>query len=156
MLTTLRAWKPGAHSPSDGIKPTTTTQCVTIMRNVIKRRAANARWRKSPKGKLAIKSYAARYRAQEHVKDQAYWAFIKRTYGLSKSEWYSIFEQQQFTCAACKSSCSGLASGRWATDHQHGVVGVRGILCMRCNTALGYLEDKAMLPLWQLYLERHR
>ena len=42
-------------------------------------------------------------------------------------------------CAACHTSRPGKRG--WQTDHDHETGEIRGELCVRCNVALGYLDD---------------
>jgi len=42
-------------------------------------------------------------------------------------------------CAVCKGKCP--TGKRLAVDHDHSTGQVRGLLCSRCNTALGLLRD---------------
>ena len=68
-------------------------------------------------------------------------------YGLDESAWKALFESQGRACAACGSKTTG--SKDWHTDHNHTCCPagrscgncVRGILCDRCNRALGNVDD---------------
>lgn len=52
-----------------------------------------------------------------------------------------IFQAQDCACAACETTDHG---GRnWHIDHDHETGIVRGILCHKCNVALGMLGDSA-------------
>lgn len=63
--------------------------------------------------------------------------YLQRTYGVSK-QWYDdTFAKQQGRCAICRSEVSGLLH----VDHCHKTGAIRGLLCFRCNVALGYLGD---------------
>jgi hypothetical protein len=65
--------------------------------------------------------------------------WIRRKYGLSLEEYNEQLDAQGHVCAICH----GInASGRkLAVDHCHKTGAVRGLLCSKCNSALGYLND---------------
>jgi hypothetical protein len=64
-------------------------------------------------------------------------ARLGRTYGLSREEHRRLLEAQNGVCAVCK-----LPSRRaLCVDHCHATRQVRGLLCDKCNTALGLLGD---------------
>ncbi len=65
-------------------------------------------------------------------------------YGISREE-YDALPKQCFTCDATEDL---------AIDHNHETGVVRGILCKRCNSALGFLkEDPARIGRLIQYLE---
>src|SRR5262249_51983207 len=62
-----------------------------------------------------------------------------RRYGLSESDGLRMLQKQNNTCPVC-----GAVFGRgkrFVVDHDHETGVVRGLLCDRCNTALGLLGD---------------
>lgn len=65
---------------------------------------------------------------------------LKHLYGITLQEYIAILELQGFSCAICKStSCQ--SKRNFAVDHNHVTGEVRGLLCKRCNTALGLFQD---------------
>jgi len=68
---------------------------------------------------------------------------IKRKYGLTAIQYYMMLDQQDGKCKICKGIGPGGAgrTSRMAIDHCHQTGKVRGILCNRCNRALGLFED---------------
>jgi len=80
-------------------------------------------------------------------------AHRKMKYGITKADWDAMFERQGRVCGICTSSVS---KPSWATDHCHETGKVRGILCYRCNTMLGYIENEDLMLLASYYLRRHR
>ena len=62
----------------------------------------------------------------------------KYKYGLSKEDYYSLFETQQNKCAICGDSFDETKA---FVDHDHQSGKVRGLLCTRCNTLLGMAKD---------------
>jgi hypothetical protein len=86
---------------------------------------------------------------------------IKAKYGITKSEYLSLLEQQDNKCAVC--SEAETVENNWvagkprnlAIDHCHETGVIRGLLCYRCNTALGKCEDSpTLLRNLANYLER--
>lgn len=64
-----------------------------------------------------------------------------KKYGMTLDEKQSLLEAQNGVCAIC--GCAG-ESGRWKKlyiDHDHKTGKVRGMLCERCNFALGHFDD---------------
>lgn len=64
---------------------------------------------------------------------------IKKTYGITLSDFESMLNQQGGGCAICGSPDHG--GKNWHVDHDHETGVVRGILCGGCNTALGGMKD---------------
>lgn len=100
------------------------------------------------KNKDKVRAKHARYRAKNTGRDSANsrkWraanpdADYKKRYGLVQSQWDALFSSQGNACATCKSPDPGLQA--WHTDHDHKTGVVRGILCFRCNIALGMIGD---------------
>lgn len=65
-------------------------------------------------------------------------AYLRRTYKLSAAQYDAMLNQQDGACAICKKKST---TRRLAVDHDHATGAVRGLLCSRCNTAVGLLED---------------
>jgi len=88
------------------------------------------------------KRHALRDSDPEAYKDEWWVPYLKREYGLTKSEYQDILDRQNGACAICKKKFSNL---RPYIDHKHNSnpVIVRGILCMECNTGLGKLGDSS-------------
>lgn len=60
-----------------------------------------------------------------------------RTYGITVEELVKLLDDADGKCEICK-----LEPDRWlVVDHCHKVGNVRGILCERCNQALGLFRD---------------
>lgn len=69
--------------------------------------------------------------------------FLMKKYNLTVEEHENMIKAQDGKCAICKeipkTSKSNLTG--YCVDHCHKTGKVRGILCDRCNLALGYLKD---------------
>jgi hypothetical protein len=73
----------------------------------------------------------------------AHRAKLVASYGLTEHQYEALIEQQGGGCAIC--SRPPATTRRLAIDHDHATGIVRGILCGRCNTALGLFDDNPQL-----------
>lgn len=64
---------------------------------------------------------------------------LKGLYGLTPAAYDDMLAGQGGGCAVCSSTES------LVVDHNHETGEVRGILCSRCNSALGLLKDSPVL-----------
>lgn len=70
------------------------------------------------------------------VRHQRRMAHNKSRYGITPEEYEALLEKASAACMAC-----GVRDERLCIDHSHKDGRVRGILCWRCNLALGYALD---------------
>jgi len=70
---------------------------------------------------------------------------LKSRYNISLDQWNELFVKQGGRCALCKrteGSKSPTKKRRWLyVDHCHDTGRVRGLLCVKCNVAIGSLGD---------------
>lgn len=59
-----------------------------------------------------------------------------RLYGISLEKYESICKEQQHRCRICK------REEPLIVDHNHATGSFRGLLCLQCNTGLGYFRDE--------------
>lgn len=82
---------------------------------------------------------------------------LKRLYGISAEEYNTFYREQGGVCAVCKQESD--ATGKNSTlqvDHDHKSGKVRGLLCYRCNLAMGVLaEDEKRIYQILDYLSIH-
>lgn len=62
---------------------------------------------------------------------------VQRVYGLKPGEYQEMLDKQGGVCAICGRRPVTI---RLAVDHDHETGRVRGLLCRRCNRALGLWE----------------
>jgi len=67
---------------------------------------------------------------------------IQSQFGISLEEYDSLLSKQNGKCAICGGHTNGDAL---AVDHNHKTNEVRGLLCHRCNTAIGLFKDDVSL-----------
>ena len=72
-----------------------------------------------------------------------------RRYGLSLADYRALQQRQGNACAICRKVTRVLC-----IDHCHVTGRVRGLLCRRCNSALGfYADDQGLLRAALAYLQ---
>lgn len=91
----------------------------------------------SRRGYEKVKSDPVRYAEWlQRGRDNA----LIRTYGITRAEVDAMREAQGDLCAICGNGHKGVGD-RLHIDHCHTTGEVRGLLCSKCNTALGLLDD---------------
>ena len=66
---------------------------------------------------------------------------LRRIYGLEVEDYYRMLEQQDNGCAICGIKDPGSRCRNFHVDHCHETGKVRGLLCHKCNRALGLFDD---------------
>lgn len=64
-----------------------------------------------------------------------------KNYGITLDQYYALEKLQDGVCAICKKPNTCKKTNRLYVDHCHATGKVRGLLCMKCNTGLGYFDD---------------
>ena len=99
--------------------------------------------RKTKRDKLTKKE-----RAEKHL-------FSK--YKMTPEEFTSLLESQENKCAICKTLDPGGRYNKFHVDHCHKTEKIRGLLCHKCNYALGYFQDNSSNLLRAIqYLEQSK
>lgn len=115
-----------------------------------KRSAATAAWKQAnPERVKGIKQKSALKHPETARKHR-----LKR-FGLTPACYNKMLEEQAGLCAICKQVESAKCNGRvkaLAVDHNHITGKVRGLLCMRCNTDVGKVENLSRIQAIQQYL----
>ena len=71
---------------------------------------------------------------------------IRQDYGITIDQYNEMFSKQNGCCGICGKHQSNEEMGRrLAVDHCHTTKKVRGLLCRKCNTALGLFRDNPEL-----------
>lgn len=94
----------------------------------------------------------------QKYKDQKRRATLRREYNITKEEYDSMNNKQRGVCAICSGDNSGSTKFQFlVVDHDHSSGYVRGLLCSRCNMALGGFRDSPdMLHNALEYLDQFR
>ncbi len=64
---------------------------------------------------------------------------LQRAYGLTVEQHKQVYVNQNGCCAVCSKP---VAYDDVHTDHNHTTGIFRGLLCVRCNHGMGYVDDK--------------
>lgn len=105
----------------------------------------------SKRGKEYLKANRETLRRKAYKYNiKMYWPELNRN--EAHKEYIKLAKSQQNKCAICFKKAG---SRRLAIDHDHKTGKVRGLLCSKCNRALGYLnDDKELLRKAIIYLEK--
>lgn len=97
--------------------------------------------------------YMAKFHSDEENKQTAKYTTrkynLKTMYKMSLEDYDALLKQQNGVCAICFGA-NHKPEDVLAVDHDHNIVDdikVRGLLCTRCNTAIGMLKDNPDLLL---------
>lgn len=106
--------------------------------------------------KLNNKIYRARYKAKNKeafTRSNKHYGLMK-LYGISITTWDKILKSQNNVCAICK--IHGTDNNPLVMDHSHKTNINRGIICKKCNFALGLLNDNENI-IWNIleYLKKY-
>lgn len=100
----------------------------------------------------SLEGFGARKWASRRERDPTYEPkrWLKRRYNITHEDYAEMLKAQGGVCAICKAPETRVlkqtgAVQALAVDHCHKGGQVRGLLCWRCNTTLGKVEDSAAL-----------
>lgn len=83
---------------------------------------------------------------------------LKKLYGMTPEDYEEILNQQNRVCFLCFEEETRVTSNgttKLSVDHNHITGKVRGLLCHRCNVALGFVQENPDLIKRMIsYLER--
>jgi hypothetical protein len=86
------------------------------------------KWAADPEFRTRVLVYQSKYRR----------TYLLRRYGITLEEYDRILALQNGVCAICENK----PKGRFlCVDHCHRTGKIRGLLCSRCNAAIGSFED---------------
>ncbi len=109
---------------------------------------ANRRW------EIRNKKKDIEFRREQHYREN-----LKKKFNLSHEEYLQKLYDQNGVCAICDKPETTTKLGvvrRLAVDHNHETGQIRGLLCTRCNAALGFMyEDIEILESMISYLREY-
>lgn len=113
-------------------------------------------WRTENKERESIKTslYNKEYILRDKEKARARW--IKRHHNISLEEYDALLLSQNNKCA--NNQCHTILIGKSRhLDHDHETGKIRGMLCNKCNMALGLLRDNPDIVLGlHSYIKYHK
>lgn len=108
-------------------------------------KARSAKWQKENPEKY--KKSVQKFFKRSPEKHRAYQ--LKCRYNLTPEQFDSLLLKQDNRCAICRVKPDYILS----IDHNHKTDEVRGLLCQRCNVAVGFIEVEGLLGKIQDYLK---
>lgn len=94
----------------------------------------------TPEYKAVGKAYQQLPEIKANNKDHQ----LRRKFGITLEEYNIMFISQNGCCKICGVSQSALTKSL-SVDHDHISGKVRGLLCHKCNSLLGYAKDRTQL-----------
>jgi len=72
---------------------------------------------------------------------------LKSRFGITREDYNNLLKDQNYKCAICGTDDPKTTGtpGTWCVDHCHITGRIRGLLCARCNGALGLFSDNKEL-----------
>lgn len=109
----------------------------------VKRREKNKAYHSIPINKERRRELQRARRAAnpEQYKQTTLGSHLKKKYKITVEERDAMLAAQGGVCAGCGTNKP--TGPGWCVDHCHELLEIRGILCFRCNTVLGYANDRA-------------
>lgn len=107
----------------------------------------------SEKRKTYVKKYHLENKDKIKEKSKEKWSNLSREQkreinckkmGISIFWWNETFKSQNYSCAICKSEVPK-SKNDFCIDHCHSSGKIRGILCYKCNLAIGYFQDDTVI-----------
>lgn len=91
-----------------------------------------------------IMDYHKKYFSKQVNRDKRLNWWLKRAYNISLDDYKKIFISQNGKCAICGTE-ENIKRGKYRlnlfVDHCHKTNKIRGLLCQKCNQALGLFKD---------------
>lgn len=98
-------------------------------------------WARANPERVAERARLYRLTGQKAKNDRR--SHLKRKFGITVEQYDAMFSEQGGRCAICKRKPTKGISLH--VDHRPGTKRVRGLLCFRCNNALGDFRDRPEL-----------
>jgi hypothetical protein len=99
------------------------------------------RWREQNPERYLAKQRAYQGSPAKKAADRR--SYLKRTYGMTVEDYDRMLEAQGGVCAICREPRP--EERTLHVDHDHATGEIRGLLCFRCNNAIGDLRESAEL-----------
>lgn len=100
---------------------------------------------------LELKKNWGKGASKEQIEKIYFWNIFKH-YGITREDYFSILKIQNDRCAICQRYFYD--GEKLCVDHDHKTNIIRGLLCRKCNQALGsFANNKQVLRNAALYLE---
>jgi hypothetical protein len=95
---------------------------------------------KTPKGRARLRKAGKRYQRTSNGQRKRFeWNIFDR-YGMSRIAWDRVVREQAGRCAICN-----VELRKCCIDHNHQTGQIRGLLCLHCNSGIGFFKDNPNL-----------
>ena len=109
------------------------------------------RWQEENPERYKQRQREYRQSGKKKVSDRK--SYLKRTYGMTIEQFDAMLAAQDGVCAICRQPRP--EERTLHVDHDHATGAVRGLLCFKCNNALGDFDDSlALFEAAASYLDR--
>lgn len=112
------------------------------LRNLTSNRESQAKYRASENGREKRSQYSRDFYLSKDGKAIQRSRKLEREYGITAAAYQARLAEQNGQCAICKTRTDGETL---SVDHCHTTRKVRGLLCRKCNSAIGLLGDNPVL-----------
>lgn len=94
-------------------------------------------WRRANPERAARRQHEYSAAGRKRISDRK--SYLKRKFGITPDQYDSMLAAQGNACALCGRPPNGKVALH--VDHDHSTGRIRGILCFKCNNALGDFDD---------------
>lgn len=109
-------------------------------------------WNHSLKGKVSRHLRNKRFYKKHH--ESCLDEHLRQKFGVPKGTYQRMIVKQKNRCAVCNKKESW--NRRLSLDHNHKTNEVRGLLCHKCNSAIGFAQENTkILKLMIQYLQKY-
>ena len=92
---------------------------------------------------------------KQRISNRAWKKRLLEKYSMTVRNYYKLLDYQDNKCFICGfTDFTSHYGGRLHVDHDHDTGRVRGLLCNRCNTFLGYVDGFPKLSGFQAFLSK--
>jgi hypothetical protein len=102
----------------------------------------NAAFYKKHRERLLLES-KLRKNWRKKTPEQNFSTYLKSLYGITTERYNDILNSQNGKCAICKGD--EVHRRHLSVDHCHETGQIRGLLCVRCNAAIGHFKDDSKI-----------
>ena len=90
-----------------------------------------------------IQDISLKNKTYNYIVSKKYLSHIKRVYGVSKEYYNSLISKNKNKCGICGNTFTYKYPNKPCIDHNHETKKIRGLLCFKCNTAIGFFNDNS-------------
>lgn len=108
-------------------------------------------------GKYKFRSPCKICENEKQRSDPNRYKYTFKKHNIDENDYISLVKSQNYVCAICGKKEIGKRRRRLFVDHNHETNIIRGLLCSKCNSIIGFCgEDINILKSAILYLKYHK